>query len=168
LCLALCYTSMYKISPMTYSESLEEARAELEQLRAFRTELDSCIARLEQTVLGLAALCDEPEDAVPQGLTELCRRMFRATAQDLSPIAVRNNLERMGFELARYENPMAVIHTTINRLVERGELTTLLGINPRKTYRWTGSSPAAKEALRKAADKESAILKLLEDVRKRG
>ena len=153
---------------MTYGESLEEARAELEQLRAFRIELDSCIARLEQTVLGLAALCDEPEDGVPQGLTELCRRMFRATAHDLSPIAVRNNLERMGFELARYENPMAVIHTTINRLVERGELTTVLGINSKKTYRWAGNSSVAQEALRKAADKESAILKLLEDVRKRG
>ncbi len=158
---------MYKISPMTHSESLEEAQAELEQLRAFRIELESCIARLEQTVLGLAALWDEPRDAVPRGLTELCRRMFRATDQDLSPVAVRHNLERMGFELARYENPMAVIHTTINRLVERGELTKVLDIKSKKTFRWAGSSPAAQEALRKAADKESAILKLLEDVRRR-
>jgi hypothetical protein len=58
-------------------------------------------------------------------------------------------LEQSGFDLGKYENPLAVIHTTLKRLAEQGEVTiVLLGDARGKSYRWTrNSAPKARDAV---------------------
>jgi hypothetical protein len=99
-------------------------------------------------VAGPATLCGEEETA-PQGLTDACRSILKSTESDLTPTDVRDSLEQSGFDLGKYENPLAVIHTTLKRLAEQGEVTiVLLGDARGKSYRWTrNSAPKARDAV---------------------
>jgi hypothetical protein len=69
----------------------------------------------------------------------------------------------MGFDLSRYENPLAVIHTTLKRLAEQGEVTICLvaGGSAATAYRWDRDRDEALQGLRTAAD-EKAVLEFLD------
>ena len=148
----------------SYGDALADARQELDRLRALRFEVDLRIAKLERTISGLATLCGEP-DIAPQGLTDACRSVLQSTtAYQLTPIEVRDELKKMGFDLSRYENPLAVIHTTLKRLAEQGEVTICLvaGGSATTAYRWDRDREEALRGLQSAAD-EKAVLQLLDE-----
>jgi hypothetical protein len=152
-----------------YKDSLWEARNELQELRVVRGELDRRIAQLEQTVLALAALCNRPEeeDLAPQGFTDVCRQILQATNQDLTPTQMRDALVKRGFDLTKYDNPLAVIHTTLQRLAKQGEATIVRRTGEDKGYRWTANDPNALEALRRTKDKKSPVLSFLNELERR-
>jgi uncharacterized coiled-coil DUF342 family protein len=149
----------------SYKDSLEDAREELRELRFLRREIDQRIAQLEHTAQALATLCKETEE-IPKGMTEAVRQILQATSNALSPTEVRDTLAKIGFDVEKYENPLAVVHTTLRRLAEQGEVTIVLrNESGGKSYRWTQNDPAALEALRRQG---SAAVRFLDEfVKKR-
>jgi hypothetical protein len=115
-----------------YKAILEKAKNDLLLTQAqlgekFKEQemLEKKITGLRATIAALARMLDEEfveEDAI--GLTDAIRAAFRAAglAGTLTPTEVKEKLEMMGYNTAKYGNVMASVHTIINRLVGKREI----------------------------------------------
>jgi len=118
-----------------YRRALDAALREYETLLRDRAELDTRIARLAHTVGSLSRLCG----AVPTvalGLTDASRMVLKAAGHPLTALEVRAQLEGMGFDLSRYANDLAVIHTTLKRLTEADEVEVVPQAWGKPSYAW--------------------------------
>jgi hypothetical protein len=113
----------------------QNAKADLEKLQADRAELErqlegleSQIAVLERTVNFLAPLVGEqPQPAIPPegvGMTDSVREILRKSPEPMTASEIRDSLERLGFDMKSYSNPLATIHTVLRRLTEADEVET--------------------------------------------
>lgn len=103
-----------------YRRALDAALREYEQALASRAGLDQRIAQLQQTIGTLTRLCGYTP-TVPFGLTDACRVTLRCAPGPMTAVEVRDRLQATGFDLGRYANPLAAIHTVLGRLAESGE-----------------------------------------------
>jgi hypothetical protein len=138
----------------------------MDRLRALRLEVDLRIAKLERSIAGLATLCGEAEEK-REGLTDAVRSILKTSDEVFTPTQVRDELRRSGFDVDRYENPLAAIHTTLKRIASRGEATIVMQAAEARAYRWTQNDPYALEARRQAGAETSVVEFLDEYVRKR-
>ena len=74
-----------------------------------------------QTIGTLSRLCGLVP-TVPLGLTDACRLVVRGAGVPVTPADVRQRLQSIGFDLSKYANDLAAIHTILKRLNESGEL----------------------------------------------
>jgi predicted nucleic acid-binding Zn-ribbon protein len=121
-----------------YSQALEKAQKELASLREDRQKIDGRMAKLEQTIKGLAAICEEqqaeissdladlpivePEDLGNLGLTGSIRKILSSRQTQMTPTEIRDALVESGMDLDKYSNAMVAIHNTLKRLFDQGEL----------------------------------------------
>lgn len=95
--------------------------------------IDEEVARITPKIIGLAALVDVPANSeigrflteiANTGLTDAVRSVMRSVpvAMRIRPPQVRDLLVKMGVDLSSYQNPMAVIGSTLKRLEESGEI----------------------------------------------
>ena len=126
-----------------YKETLERARTELETLISDESDLESKLIDnrnrqigLKKTVLSLSSLIGEDREAQTIGLTDAIRGIFKAHtgAFGLSARLLRKKLQESGFQIDSYKNPQAVIHTTLKRLEEQGEIKP--DENYARMYHW--------------------------------
>ena len=103
-----------------YRRALDAALRDYERALADRAALDARIAQLQQTINTLSRLCGL-QPTVPWGLTDACRTILRNAAHPMTALEVRDRLAAAGFDLARYANPLAAIHTVLKRLTQAGE-----------------------------------------------
>ena len=139
------------MAPETYKAALKEAQADLahciEELGAAQIKaelLEYRIFELRQTISSLAKLCGEEyveEDAL--GLTESVRLALKTAGSQMTPQAVRARLMSMGFDVTKYGNLLAAIHTVLKRLDEKGEAKE----TTKGSYSWIGKSPSTEERL---------------------
>jgi len=118
-----------------YRRALDAALREYETLLRDRADLDTRIAQLAHTVGSLSRLCG----AVPTvalGLTDASRMVLKAAGHPLTAVEVRGQLEAMGFDLSRYANDLAVIHTTLKRLTEGGDVEVVPQPWGKPAYVW--------------------------------
>ena len=111
--------------------------ADRDILRFQIEELESEDAKLQQKIVALAQALDEEVD--PQsplglflaeisaaGLTEGVRTVLRATDVCRTPTEIRDGLLRLGYDLSRYSNVLASVHTILGRLRESGEVEKVI------------------------------------------
>lgn len=138
------------MSDADYRKALEAASREWETLAAERARLDKRLAGLQQTIATLSRLCGYVP-TVPFGLADACRLILMRREQPMTAGQVREELEMMGFDLARQANPLASIHVTLKRLVEAGQVRFLPGGQGRSpVYAWKGPKIPAKDGARPA------------------
>jgi hypothetical protein len=113
------------MSPVTddYRRAFDTAVREYERAIADRAALDTRIAQLQHTIGTLAKLCGY-EATVPLGLTDACRMVLRNATRPLTAVEVRERLRSTGFDLERYANHLASIHTVLKRMTEGGEASS--------------------------------------------
>ena len=104
-----------------YRRALATAIREYESLGQQRQDIDKRIAEVAQTIGTLSRLCGLVP-TVPLGLTDACRLVVRGAGVPVTPADVRQRLQSIGFDLTRYSNDLAAIHTILKRLNESGEL----------------------------------------------
>ncbi len=104
-----------------YRRALETAIREYETLGQQRRDIDQRLAEVAQTIGTLSRLCGLVS-TVPLGLTDACRLVVRGAGVPVTPLDVRQRLQTIGFDLAKYSNDLAAIHTILKRLNESGEL----------------------------------------------
>jgi len=101
-----------------YKSSYLAAQHELEQRRAELTFVTQRIAQLEETVKTLEPLANEQGVAPTAGLPELCRQILMSQPElGFTAEEVMQRLALMGVDISGYSNPLAVLHTTLTRLV---------------------------------------------------
>jgi hypothetical protein len=103
-----------------YRRALESATREYEELGAKRNAIDTRLAELAQTIGTLSKLIGLTP-TVPIGLTDAVRLIMRGGVP-MTPIEVRDRLHAIGFDVSKYVNDLAAVHTILKRLNESGEL----------------------------------------------
>ena len=103
-----------------YRRALDEAVREYERAIADRAALETRIAQLHQTIGTLTTLCGFTP-TVPFGLTDACRVALRGAGRPMTAVEVRDRLHATGYDLEKYANPLAAIHTVLKRLRAAGE-----------------------------------------------
>ena len=109
------------MSSEDYRRALEAAVREYEALGEQRQQIDRRLAELAQTMSTLSRLCGIVP-TVSLGLTDACRLVLRGAGIPMTPTEVRERLKSFGFDLTRYTNDLAAVHTTLKRLNDAGEL----------------------------------------------
>jgi hypothetical protein len=109
------------MSQASYRAALDAALREYETLLQQKTDLDSRLAQVAESVGTLTRLCGYVP-TVQYGLTDACKTSLRCAAAPMTPIEVRDRLRSTGFDITRYSNPLAAIHTVLRRLTEAGDV----------------------------------------------
>ena len=108
------------MSHQDYRRALESATREYEELGAKRQAVDKRLAELAQTIGTLSKLVGLTP-TVPLGLTDAVRLIMRGGVP-MTPVEVRDRLHAIGFDVSKYANDLAAVHTILKRLNESGEL----------------------------------------------
>jgi hypothetical protein len=103
-----------------YRTALASAIKEYEALGEQRRDIDKRLGELAQTIGTLSRLLGLTP-TVPLGLTDAIRLVMR-TGVPLTPTEVRERLQGIGFDLGKYANDLAAVHTILKRLNSSGEL----------------------------------------------
>jgi len=72
---------------------------------------------------------------VPMGLTDAVRLVVRGAGAPLTPVEVRDRLQAIGFDVSKYTNDLAAVHTILKRLNESGEIR-FVGRSGKHQYIW--------------------------------
>lgn len=73
----------------------------------------------------------------PAGMTQAVSENLRQTSHSLSANEVREWLQREGFDLSDYSQPLATISVTLRRLEKKG-LVKAMREDRKVTYKWIG------------------------------
>lgn len=126
-----------------YRRALEAATSEYEALGAQRQQIDRRLAELAQTIGTLSRLLGLTP-TVPIGLTDAIRLVVRGAGVPMTPIEVRDRLRAIGFDVEKYANDLAAVHTILKRLNESGELRFIARAAGTHQYVWNRpSTPVA-------------------------
>jgi hypothetical protein len=115
-----------------YRRALQAAVKEHEELGAKRGEIDRRLAELAQSIGTLSTLLGLTP-TVPLGLTDAIRLVMRGGVP-MTPVEVRDRLRGIGFDVARYTNDLAAVHTILKRLNDAGELRFIRRADGRHQY----------------------------------
>ena len=118
-----------------YRSALRAAIREYESLCSQRAEMDERIAQLAQTIGNLTRLCGITPTVI-LGLTDACRLVLKAAEAPLTAAEVRLKLEAIGYDTAKYSNPLGSIHVVLRRLCRSGEARFAPGKSDRPAYAW--------------------------------
>jgi hypothetical protein len=127
-----------------YRAALAAAITEYEDLGRQRRAIDDRLAQLGQTVGTLTRLLGLTP-TVPLGLTDACRMVMRG-GQPMTPVEVRDRLLAIGFDVSKYANDLAAVHTILKRLNGSGELRFVPRGPGKHQYVW--NRPVTPVALR--------------------
>jgi hypothetical protein len=104
-----------------YKSSYQAALQELEQRKKELEFVTLRIAQLEATIVNLEPLANEPGVAPTAGLPDLCRQILMAQPRAaFTAEMMMQHLASLGVDISGYANPLAVLHTTLTRLVKPG------------------------------------------------
>jgi hypothetical protein len=100
-----------------------EKRSELEiELREADTKIEN-LKKAVSRVLTLMGMSSD-ENISELGITDAIRRVTTETRERMTASQVREQLQKKGFSLSGYNNPMASIYKILSRLEQSGELVT--------------------------------------------
>jgi len=131
------------VNDRDYRRALDAAIREYEALGARRREIDQRLAELGHTIGTLSKLLGLTP-TVPMGLTDAVRMVVRGAGVPMTPVEVRDRLDAVGFDVSKYSNDLAAVHTILKRLNDAGELRFIPRAPGRHQYAWNrGATPVA-------------------------
>jgi hypothetical protein len=151
-----------------YYRTLFEAKQDLARHLVKRQKLDQKIARLQAVVSDLQNLCAERDqnnferrvDRVIKadlavGITESARVILKDNFFPMTAKEIKEKIAARKLNLARYSNPLAVIHTILKRLVQSGEVRIVPQPNGRKAYQWISPADRALAELQEGGQQDA-------------
>jgi hypothetical protein len=159
------------MAKIDYHRTLHEAKQDLARHLEKRQKLDQKIARLHSVVTNLQNLCadmnqksfEKQIDRVIKkdlkvGITQSARVILKETFFPITPSDLLKSVEARKYNLARYANPLAVIHTLLKRLVQSGEVRMVPLAGGKKAYQWVSTADRALSELQNS--NQPAVQKL--------
>src|SRR5262245_55913716 len=126
-----------------YRAALAAAIQEYEALGEQRRDIDKRLAQLAHTIGTLSKLLGLTP-TVPMGLTDAVRLVVRGAGVPMTPVDVRDRLQAIGFDVSKYTNDLAAVHTILKRLNDSGELRFIPRAPGKHQYTWNrGVTPVA-------------------------
>src|SRR5262245_31180917 len=118
-----------------YRAALAAAIQEYEALGEQRRDIDKRLAQLAHTIGTLSQLLGLTP-TVPMGLTDAVRLVVRGAGVPMTPVDVRDRLQAIGFDVSKYTNDLAAVHTILKRLNQSGELRFIPRAPGKHQYTW--------------------------------
>jgi hypothetical protein len=147
-----------------YHRMLYDAKQDLARRLVKRQKLDQEIARLHAVVSELQNFCVEQDQKsfekrvdrvikadLKVGITEAVRVILQENFFPLTAIELKERIAARKLNLARYANPLAVIHTVLKRLVQSGEVRVVPQPKGKKAYQWISTTDKALSELQKSS-----------------
>ena len=134
-----------------YKQPLKALQVELEDLLAKRAEIDRRIVKVRQAIVSLAHLSGEDhasselrnlsQEEIESTflepklrLVDALRWILKAAGKPLTPLEVRNELEKLGYDISK-TSLLSSIHITLGRIAEAGEAKEVKE-KGKKAYLW--------------------------------
>jgi hypothetical protein len=133
----------YKLVLSQAKEDLRSAQKDMGDCLKRQEELEKQILGLRQTIVAIARMVGEPFDEEEEiGLTEAVRQAFILRGNcPLMPTEVRGVMEGLGYDISKYGNFMASLHSVINRLVQKGEVKeAVMSGTAKPAYVWVAGT----------------------------
>ena len=135
-------------------EKLGDMIRERDELRERLKALESEIPLLAEKINALANLIGDPamiesgmkdflDEVATMGLTDAVRAGLKSTHIPRTVIEIRNWLRSRNYDLSKYANEVATLHTVLKRLVENSGEVEEVEKEGRKAYRWKRGKRAA-------------------------
>jgi len=124
-----------RVTSADYRAALAAAIKEYEALGEQRRDIDKRLAQLAHTIGTLSKLLGLTP-TVPMGLTDAIRLVMRGGGVPMTPVEVRDRLHAIGFDVSKYSNDLAAVHTILKRLNHSGELRFVPRAPGRHQYTW--------------------------------
>jgi hypothetical protein len=121
---ALETTTLSGEQTSSYQQALWKAFEDLKQVQRQQHELTLKTSQLKKTIDALFPIVYPiaPEDINSMSLANAIRLIIASTDSGVSAKEIRNRLRDLGYDLTKYNNPLASIMTAANRMVEAEEL----------------------------------------------
>ena len=127
---------MYQAAFRSAQNEMNDLRARLESIEAEKSLIEQRIKLVEETVSALSPLCSDEDGAESVGLKEACIQVLKNATEALTVPEIKAHLHAQGVHMSTsYKNPLAVLHTTLNRLVVSGDAKKLDDKGKIKFYR---------------------------------
>ncbi|HXZ40483.1 MAG TPA: hypothetical protein VEG68_07050 [Terriglobales bacterium] len=152
------------VQPSDYQKALDAAHAEIQEILRQKATLDLRLTQLKKTIDALNALVQEAptlEDnwisAVAGmlgdvGISNAIRCVLLESPVPMTPVEIRDALEVHGVALGHYANPLSVIHNTLKRLTDQGDLQAIPdGFGQIRTY---SLHPVVADKMRRDASQQ--------------
>jgi chromosome segregation ATPase len=131
----------------SYKKAIEDLKTELEALVPKRDEINFRIDRIQTSITALANMLDDPNEKLaelaemndivgPSGLTDAVSKVVRSNLNGFTAVEVRDVLEATRFDLSKYSNALAAIHTTLKRLEAAKKIATARTPTGDTVYLW--------------------------------
>jgi hypothetical protein len=130
----------------SYRRDLKARKRELAGLLRQRQGIDQKMAQLQPIINHLEGLCRELGDRAAMenaakvelttGMTELARVTLEEAYMPLSASELKQRMEAKGFDFSKYSNPLASIHTVLQRLVKSRQVKMVPQKAGKKAYQW--------------------------------
>jgi len=111
-----------------YVAEARKLQKELQRLTQERENIERRILAVSAAAEILAGIEEDPNPALPAveepefEITASVRDVLQSTANALSVPEIRDSLVSNGWKIENYRNPLAMLHTSLKRLVTNGEL----------------------------------------------
>lgn len=135
------------IQVITRLSELAEEKKQLDRRRA-EIEQEMAIARAKAIALNDLIYEEPPADSPMgellkqlegMGLTDACREVLKASMKAMTPVEVRDALIKMGYDIKKYKNILASIHTILKRLSNTSNVWVCVRDKDKKVaYKWGG------------------------------
>ena len=156
--------TIFDMVTMNYHRSLLETKQELARCLEERQKIDYKVARLQAVISHLQNLCAELDQKtlerrtervvkadLKMGITKLTRSILQETFfAAMTAGDLKKRIEVRKLDLSRYQNPVAVIHTVLKRLVEGGEVKIVPQPKGKKSYQWITPTDRLLDMLKSA------------------
>jgi DNA-binding PadR family transcriptional regulator len=151
-----------------YQRAYDSAEQELTELLQVQELIEKRIIVLRQNLSSLAALCKQDDvDFEPgilagalidrMGITADILAIVNREPSGLSPAEVRNQLKELGYDLSKYQNPLATVHVILDRL-EKADKIVSTNVDRRKYFsRKTATPGLSVEALARIRERANEI-----------
>jgi hypothetical protein len=136
-----------------YRKALYQAKQELARELVERQKSDQKVARLQSLITQLQDACAEQDQKrfwngiervikadLKGGITETIRVLLKEMSLPMTATDLKAGIEARKYDLSRFQNPLAVIHTVLNRLVKRGEVKVIPQKYGKKAYQWVSTT----------------------------
>ena len=137
----------------SYDRALYAAKQDLARCLEQRQRIDGEIGRLQAVIANLQNLCAERDrkslqvrvDRVikknlTKGITEEIRVILKEKFFPMTAGELKQTLEARKYDLSRYANSVAVLHTVLKRLVQGGEVKVIPQKRGKKAYQWISTT----------------------------
>jgi hypothetical protein len=110
--------------PNPYAEALWKAYEELQTIKCQEADLALRKSKLRKTVDALYPIVypGAPEDINSLSLADAIRLIIKNCDKPVSAKEVRNRLYDLGYDLSKYNNPLASVWTASKRMIDAEEL----------------------------------------------